>query len=124
MMLDRVKEFLKRVKAELKKKKPTLWGNAVGTPISLGGAGRYTLHPGIREPTVVDRLAAVQDPEIRQWVDTWDRYVESTEQASTAWQELNKLSIARRPPSRPRLDMNYNPLACDEDFFLPSVRCA
>lgn len=122
--ISQVEWFLRRIKQDLKKRK-----------VCSPSPPQTRMPPSpLRKPTVHDRLGALADPELKAWVDEWDAreaaLAESNRQASVAWEaerKLKEMPVAKNPEweeyQRERgpgkLDMHYNPLACDEDFWIP-----
>jgi len=124
--MSEVDDFLRRVKRDLKKKQ-------VCAP-----PPRRTPSP-LREPTVHDRLGALADPELKAWVDAWDEMEAATKEArrqgevaGAAMKKLCDMPVAENPEwakwkkeqeqrrGGGKLDLRFNPLACDEDFFIPA----
>ena len=123
-MLDRAREFLKRVKRDLKKRKILPLGGPDYTNRDDVAYFRRKMNP-YREPTVHDRLGALADPEVKVWVDAYDEWKAATTEeiaASTrrrgAEAILHDLDIARNIPVDDFTE-RWNPLDCDEDFFIP-----
>lgn len=86
-----------------------------------------------REPTVHDRLGALADPEVKAWIDAYDEWIASQEAQEASFERRHEAEVAlrglpiARNPEWPEaqgggpLDMRFNPLACDEDFFIPQA---
>ena len=123
-MLDRAREFLKRVKRDLKKRKILPLGGPDYTNRDDVAYFRRKMDP-YREPTVHDRLGALADPEIKAWIDAYDEWLAAREAAGIASSRhrkavsaLENLDIARNLPIDDFTE-RWNPLDCDEDFFIP-----
>ena len=126
-MLDQAREFLKRIKRDLKKLKILPLGGRIFQDAEDVERFRHRLNKErYREPTVHERLGALADSELKAWVDAYDAWKASNaaqwEARRVAWdaeKELGKIPGALNPPIPPSgLDAHWNPLAPDEDFFI------